>query len=146
MVSCSHYTAEPEHLIFETKFWRVSLAYDQSYLGRGVVDLKRHAASLSELSPAEWTDFTVVVKRLEGAVRRAFGARMFNWTCMMNDAYKEAAPEPHVHWHCRPRYDTPVEMDGVRFLDAAFGHHYDRSLRQEVPRDVRRKIIERLNS
>jgi diadenosine tetraphosphate (Ap4A) HIT family hydrolase len=119
-------TASTAGLIFETKHWRVTLSEKQTYLGRCVVDLIGSAGSLSELSEVEWQDFAAVVKKLESAIIKAFGPRLFNWSCLLNNAFKSAHPQPHVHWHCRPRYNLPVEVLETVFLDPDFGHHYNR--------------------
>jgi pimeloyl-ACP methyl ester carboxylesterase/diadenosine tetraphosphate (Ap4A) HIT family hydrolase len=103
---------------------------DQRYLGRCVVVLKRHAPSLAALSPAEWDDLQAVIEVMEDAARGAFGAVNFNWTCLMNNAFREDPPRPHVHLHFRPRYATAVEFQGSWYEDARFGEHYDR---EKVP-------------
>lgn len=138
------FSANDEHFIFETPFWRVFLAPEQSYVGRSLVVLKRHTGSLSNLTGEELLDFGAVVKKFETAAKKSFDATMFNWTCMMNDFFRTLTPDPHVHWHVRPRYKHPVEFFGVRFTDPEFGQHYNRDRIQEVPSDVRKEIIAKL--
>lgn len=118
---------------------------DQFYLGRCVIVLKRKCGALADLTKEEVIDFWEnVVKKLEAAFKRSFGAVMFNWTCMMNDAYKNDPPDPQVHWHLRPRYDRVVEFEGETFTDPNFGHHYERHTERVISEDVRRKIIKKL--
>lgn len=100
---------------------------NQEYLGRSYVTLKRHCPSLSEISIDEWLDFLSLIKKLENAFSKAFGAISYNWTCLMNDAFKEKPAFPHVHWHIRPRYDKDVTFADTTFIDPEFGHHYARS-------------------
>ena len=133
-----------ESFVYETKYWKVYLAYEQSYLGRCVVALKRHAESLSEVKKEELLDFIELVKKLETGLKKSFGATMFNWTCLMNDAYKEKNPIPHVHWHFRPRYKNNVEFAGVIFEDKEFGNHYDRKRTQIVSKEINKKIIDKI--
>jgi len=133
-----------DDFIYETKYWIVFLALDQSYLGRCVVVLKRHCGDLAELTQEEWLDFSEIVKKLESALKKSFDATMFNWTCLMNHAYRNNPPNPHVHWHLRPRYNHDVEFAGLTFKDPDFGRHYDRARKQEISEDVRRKIIEKI--
>lgn len=140
------FSAKDQNLIFETPFWMVLLAPEQAYVGRSVVVLKRHAASLAELSAEELADFGVVVKRFEAAAKKGFDATMFNWTCMMNDFFRAAIPNPHVHWHARPRYNHTVEVSRTRFTDPEFGQHYNRDRMQEVPGDVRKEIVAKLKA
>lgn len=117
---------ENDLLLWETKYWRVILADDQRYVGRAVIVAKTpERMSLSELTPDEWADFsTNVVRVYEAAVKKAFGAELSNWTCLMNLAYRNDPPDPHVHWHVRPRYRHPVEIDGEAYPDHEFGDHY----------------------
>lgn len=42
----------------------------------------------------------------------------------MNNFYKEAVPNPHLHIHVRPRYDKPVMLNGSTYTDSEFGHLY----------------------
>ena len=113
-----------EYIVFETPYWKVVLSDNQKYIGRSVVLLKRECGDLADLQNEEILDFLEVVKTLEKLLRKTFNATMFNWTCLMNDSYKEINPNPQVHWHCWPRYNHPVEFMGEIFEDPNFGHHY----------------------
>lgn len=135
-----------ERVVFENKTWIVSLSPDQGYLGRCFVMLKRHCGALSELTPSDWADFTEVVNRLEPALKKAFGATMFNWGCLMNNAYKEQNPQSHIHWHFRPRYSKKVEFCGLVFEDPNFAHHYDSKYKKEVSAENLEKISEKIKS
>ena len=42
----------------------------------------------------------------------------------MNSFFKEISPNPHVHWHVRPRYSKPLTINGNTYMDKSFGHHY----------------------
>ena len=142
-MACEYCTPKYRPL-FETPFWRVHLAEDQSYLGRCVVILKRHAGTLSMLTVDEWKDFGQVVKKTEFILEKAFAPKMFNWTCMVNNAYLEEDADPHIHWHVRGRYDKPVELAGVTFDDPDFGHHYNRERKKELTDEQRKVIRERI--
>lgn len=144
-ISCQS-TNQNEDFVFETNFWKIFLVQNQSYLGRCVVISKRHCEELSELKQEEWLDFADVVNKLEKALEKTFGATMFNWTCMMNDSYKSENPNPHVHWHFRPRYNHKVEFAGLIFEDSEFGHHYDRKRTQEVSDKIRKEIIQKIRN
>ncbi|MCC2630713.1 MAG: hypothetical protein K0S38_522 [Candidatus Paceibacter sp.] len=133
-----------DKLIFDTEYWNVFLSDDQTYLGRIAVELKRVSPTLSDLTNEEFADLHNVIKQYEAAATKAFGAKMFNWTCLMNDAYKRTPPNPHVHWHARPRYDKPVEFVGETFVDPNFGEHYIRGTKREVSKVIQNKIIEAL--
>jgi diadenosine tetraphosphate (Ap4A) HIT family hydrolase len=130
--------------LFETTYWRVYLDPEQSYLGRCRVILKRHAGTLSMLNTEEWKDFGEAVRRVELILTKAFEPKLFNWTCMVNNSYLDEDPDPHIHWHVRGRYDSPVVIEGVTFDDPDFGHHYDRARKKEVSEDTLRAIRARL--
>lgn len=128
-------------LLFDTQYWNVYLTQDQAYLGRCVIATKEQRQSLSALTSDEWTDFyTNIVTPLEKSLESAFEATMFNWTCMMNNAYKESNPQPHVHWHFRPRYNKPIVFEGMQFEDSEFGSHYDRT-RGQILNDAELTLI-----
>jgi diadenosine tetraphosphate (Ap4A) HIT family hydrolase len=77
-------------IIFETKYWTVKLFPDQAYLGRCVILLNRDCGNLSGLTKEEVLDFHEnIVKKLESTFKKVFDATMFNWTCLMNHAYKK---------------------------------------------------------
>jgi len=134
--------------LFETDKWMITLAEDQGYLGRCYVTLKEHKSDMSELTNEEWLEFADSVKKLEAGVRHAFGATIFNWGCLMNNAFQVTPSLPHVHWHVRPRYDKNVTFKGEEFTDPLFGHHYDRGQSKIVSsamiKSIRQKIQENL--
>jgi diadenosine tetraphosphate (Ap4A) HIT family hydrolase len=131
----------PESKIYETDHWMVNLHInDQRYLGRCVVFLKRHCPDLSNLTEAEWIDFAGLVKTLESALKHSFGATMFNWSFLMNNAYRESPANPHVHCHFRPRYKKPVTYQGISFQDIEFAEHYDPA-KKPVSLEVQEAIV-----
>ena len=89
--------------IYDTSYWNVVLNPNQTYFGRSVVVLKRACGDLAAITEEELLDFFVIVKRMETLFRSTFDATMFNWSCLMNDAYQKTPPNPQVHWHCLPR-------------------------------------------
>lgn len=159
-ISCSHQNtsslapialkviniADNSNLIFETKFWRVILHDDQAYLGRSIVRLKRSSGDLIFLTDEEWGELHEVIKIYELAVRKAFGATLFNWSCLMNHGYKFKPYTPLIHWHVRPRYKLPVSFAGLIFTDSKFGKHYARGSNRYVTKDIREKIIEAIRN
>ena len=126
--------------IFEGKFWRVTIAPDQGYLGRCYVTLKKHKACLGDLTEAEWSEFAVITNKLEASLKTSFGATPFNWACMMNNAYQQKPFDAHVHWHFRPRYEDAVTIDAVIFDDKEFGHHYERDNRVFIEKPLLKTI------
>ena len=119
------FVAGRQHILLEVECWMVFLHPDQYHLGRSVVTLKRHCAALSQVNAVEWREFEKLVGLMEMGVSKAFRPDLFNWTCLMNLAFQEEPPQPHVHWHLRPRYRDKRNVEGWEFEDREFGHHYD---------------------
>jgi ATP adenylyltransferase len=130
--------------LFETRYWRIVLAPNQALLGRCVVHLKRHSGDLTDLTADELLEWLVVVQTLENALRDAFSATMFNWSCYMNLSYREERPNPHIHWWAVPRYKHPVTFGELVFDDLHFGSPYDHYRRLELPEETHRKIAEHI--
>ncbi len=136
---------QKDFILFETDFWKVILIDEQSYLGRCVILLKRDCDELSKVLSEEWLDFHEnIVKKLESTFKKVFGATMFNWSCLMNNAYQEKNPKPFVHFHFRPRYNEDVKFAGELFRDPDFGHHYNRSRKNIVSQELLQKIFDEI--
>lgn len=128
------------------KHWVVILANDQAYLGRCYVTLKRHCGDLAKLTKDEWEELFDVIYRLENSVKLTFGATLFNWTCLMNLAFNNNPPNPHIHWHFRPRYNHPVKVGSLVFEDPEFGQHYAREKERSmvVSEKVQVEIVKKI--
>lgn len=131
--------------VHETSFWRVVLAPNQCLLGRCILHLKRHAGDVAETTPAEVLDWLSLVAVMEKALRLAFGATMFNWSCYMNLSYRETPPNPHIHWWVVPRYEHPVKIGAAEFDDPRFGNPYDHGDWRDVSEETRAEIVLRLS-
>jgi diadenosine tetraphosphate (Ap4A) HIT family hydrolase len=150
-MECEYFERLKDHefgeLLAETSLWLIILAPDQRNLGTCVVALKRDETDLSGLSEEEWVELSQIVKKLEYAVEKSFNATMFNWGCLMNSAYLEDPPSPHLHWHFIPRYRDPVEFQGKIFEDPCFGRStmHDRGRSAKLSEDFKQKIINKIN-
>lgn len=122
---CNISEEKKKYLIAQSQYWSVYLADKQDYIGRCILVLNRHCESISKLDDEEWAELKVLIERLETAITSSLGANMFNWSCLMNDFYKSETPNPHLHIHVRPRYNTPVIINGKEYFDEEFAHHYD---------------------
>lgn len=131
-------------LVYQTTFWRAVLAPNQCLVGRCIVHLKRHCGDVAETTPDELLEWLNVVRVMEAALRQAFGATMFNWSCYMNLSYREDPPNPHIHWWLVPRYNHTVRVGDITFEDPLFGGPYDHFMRLDVPKEARQQIVERL--
>jgi len=117
----------PEELrlrVIEGEHWVATLrGNDQTLLGTSFITARRHVESLSSLTPSEQLEFFDIHAQLERAIMQAFGAAVINTSCLMNLAFREEDPEPHVHWHLKPRYAEPIEFAGHTFTDPDFGSY-----------------------
>ena len=121
---------EYEWLLHKSLHWSVYLADVQDYVGRCILVLNRHCGSLSELDISEWIELKTIIDRLEYIYKNILGAELSNWTCLLNNFYKEATPNPHLHLHVRPRYKNAVLINNHSYMDTEFAHHY--ALKKEV--------------
>ena len=125
---------------YQSLYWSVYLADRQDYIGRCILVLNRHCSSLSELDGSEWIELKTIIDRLEYIYKEVLGAELYNWSCLLNDFYKEAVPNPHLHIHVRPRYKNTVVINNHAYIDTEFAHHY--TLKKEsVLLDDDRKIL-----
>jgi diadenosine tetraphosphate (Ap4A) HIT family hydrolase len=125
-------------ILFETNHWFVSLWENQYYLGRASIEYKdvskRH---LSELSEEEVLELFSLIKKYEIALKKTFNTTNFNWTCLMNNSYKEKNkdnPDP-LHIHILPRYKDTVEFNGEVFKDEVFANHYDKTKEKYIDKE-----------
>ena len=121
---CNLTEEDKRYQLYETVFWSVFLSYEQDYIGRCILVLKRHCGSMSELTDDEWEELHKLICKVETCLKTVLGATLCNWSCLMNSFYKESEPDPHLHIHVRPRYDEPVMVNGHAYIDSEFGHHY----------------------
>ena len=130
--------------VYKTKYWEVNLADNQYYLGRSYITLIRKCPALSQLKKQEILDLLEVIKTLESSFKKSFNATMFNWSCLMNDAYKSENPDSQVHFHFRPRYKNIVKFAGLIFKDEDFAHHYNDDRELIVSKDIQKQIIKKI--
>ena len=62
----------------------------------------------------------------------------------MNHFYKEAAPNPHLHIHVRPRYENPIMLQERTYTDSEFGHHYGLKKNGVIPAKDKEEVFIRL--
>ena len=85
--------------------------------------LRRHAESIDSLTPEEDAEFIQVRNGLIRSQIQAFGARVINIICLMNESFQQAQPALHVHYHSKPHYLRPVTIDDDVFVDRQFGEY-----------------------
>ena len=141
---CSLSEEEKRFQLCESAYWSVFLADEQDYVGRCILVLKRHCASMTELTEDEWEDLRRLICKVETCLKTVLGATLCNWSCLMNSFYKESEPDPHLHIHVRPRYDKPVIVNGNAYIDSEFGHHYAMNKSRSIPAEDKEEVFARL--
>ena len=122
-------------VIKEYQHWELQLFTDQSYLGRSLVKLKRHAVDLEELRSNEREEFfEKVLPELENALDEAFNPDLYNQATLGNDCR-------HFHFHVVPRYSSERNLAGEKFMDENWGHHYKDSSDNNTSKEVFNEIM-----
>lgn len=122
---CNLSAEDKKWLLYEDEYWYLFLADKQDYAGRCIIVCKQHCESISALGTEQWLSLKNIMTNAETMLKFELGADAFNWSCLMNDAYKKDDPAPHIHFHLRPRYAKPVHIGDAVFTDKKFGHHYN---------------------
>lgn len=93
----------------------------QEYPGYCIISSNK--ANLSDLTIEEWQELGILEKELERVCRKIFGATMFNFCCLMNNAYRDNE-KPHVHFHFVPRYKDSLNLFNKIYKDRHFGYNF----------------------
>ncbi len=132
-------------LYLKENYWNIFLAPSQRYLGTCVIAIKRHCSNLSELEDNEWIEFSRLVREMEIVINKLFKPTLFNWSCFKNAAYRFDNPDPEVHWHLIPRYDSEVEFLGIKFEDPDFGY-IPQPITGEIPKEVMHSMLSKFKA
>jgi diadenosine tetraphosphate (Ap4A) HIT family hydrolase len=135
--------------IHEGEAWRVTLRDNQALLGTTFITLKGHKEGLEQLSYDDDEEFRTIRNRLIGAVGVAFAPDGVNLSCLMNYAFRsngnpDFTPQPHVHYHFKPRYSTPRTVAGETFTDPEFADYLKIGRGQRVMPEVGKVIVARI--
>ena len=138
-----------EIILKEAKHWYISLSENQYYLGRASIIFKNFSKKhLHELEEKEIKELFFLIEKYEIALKKTFKTTNFNWTCLMNDSYKEKNLNKKIplHFHVWPRYKNKVVFKKEIFCDEVFAHHYDKNKEKIVEKnfliDIANKILE----
>ena len=108
--------------LYESKNWTVEFYENcQEFVGQcGIFSSKE---SLSDLTSEEWIELGSIEKELERVCKKLFDTTMFNFTCLMNNAYRDEEI-PFVHFHFFPRYKVKINILGKDYADVHFGFNF----------------------
>ena len=95
--------------------------WSQEFVGDCIISCNKE--HLSDLTDEEWKELGRLEKELERVCKNLFNATMFNFTCLMNDAYKDNK-KPHVHFHFVPRYKNKLKLFNKVYKDKHFGYNF----------------------
>lgn len=152
-VSCTSPDNDPLTLAV-SEFWKLVLHPDQTVPGALLLVSLRHVAKVGDLREHEEREFFALYRLVEVALENGLGASMVNLSCLRNWAYRvdgaepprlHGRPNPHVHWHVAPRYEHPITIAGVTFVDERFGEELVWRGRR-VRGEIQDEIMERLGT
>lgn len=104
-------------LIAEGDHWKVILNRNQNLLGKLMLVLRRHIEQVSDLTPEEWTELHLQLRRATQVLRAVFNPDHFNYVFLQNQ-------DRHVHLHVVPRYSADRSFGGLTFQDPDYPAHY----------------------
>ena len=81
-------------ILYKGKTWEVVFCeWCQEFPGQSIISCDKK--SLSDLTSEDWVELGIIEKELERVVIKVFNATMFNFACLMNNAYRDKKT-PHV--------------------------------------------------
>jgi len=108
--------------LYKGKYWDVIFGiWTQDHPGYCIIGNDQEC--LSNLEKDAWTELGLIEKELERVCKKVFGATMFNFCCLMNNAYRDNE-KPKVHYHFVPRYKEELKLFGKIYKDRHFGYNF----------------------
>ena len=108
--------------LYKGKYWNVIFGnWCQEFVGYCIITNSKE--SLSELTSEEWKELGKIEKELERVCKKLFNTAMFNFACLMNNAYRDNE-KPHVHYHFVPRYSQETKILNKMYKDKHFGYNF----------------------
>lgn len=108
--------------LYREKYFNVVFGdWCQEFVGYCILSSDKE--SLSDLEPEAWEELGKLEKELERICKKIFGATMFNFACLMNNAYRDNE-KPHVHYHFVPRYKNGLKLFNKIYKDKHFGYNF----------------------
>ena len=108
--------------LYTSDNWEVIFGiWSQEFPGYCIISSK--IERLSDLTKEEWIELGSLEKELERVCNKVLKPTMYNFTCLMNNAYRDNE-KPHVHYHFFPRYKEPTIIVGKKYKDKHFGYNF----------------------
>ncbi len=108
--------------LYESKNWEVVFLDNcQEFIGECIISSSKE--NLSDLTSEEWIELGSIESELERVCKKLFSSTMFNFACLMNNAYRDNE-KPHVHFHFIPRYKDEIKLFNKKYKDKHFGYNF----------------------
>ena len=108
--------------IYECGIWEIVFVnWCQEFVGYCIISCDKEC--LSDLTDDDWKELGRLEKELERVCKKLFNATMFNFACLMNNAYRDNE-KPHVHFHFIPRYKEELKLFDKVYIDKHFGYNF----------------------
>lgn len=108
--------------LYKGKYWTVVFVdWCQEFPGACLISSPKE--KLSDLTSEEWTELGLLEKELERLCNKIFNSTMYNFACLMNNAYRDNE-KPNVHFWFVPRYKEPLNILGKKYIDKHFGYNF----------------------
>lgn len=108
----SSFNDQKVDFIKEFDHWFLALNWQQNFLGRTLLILKKHKIDEVELTDEEMIEKHKIYCLWKKAIDQAFGSDKINQAQLGNE---EHVHRGHLHWHFVPRYRRPISFAGVEF-------------------------------
>ncbi len=107
--------------LYKGKYFNVVFEdWCQEFPGSCIISGKKER--LSDMTSDEWIELGMLEKELERVCKKVFNATMYNFACLMNNAYRDKE-KPHVHFHFIPRYEGKRNILNKEYNDRHFGYN-----------------------
>ena len=108
--------------LYKGKYFEVIFVdWCQEFIGQCIISGNKE--NLSDMTSEEWTELGKIEKELERVCKKLFNTTMFNFACLMNNAYRDNE-KPHVHFQFIPRYRDKVYLFNKTYIDKHFGFNF----------------------
>lgn len=108
--------------LYKGKYFEVIFVdWCQEFIGQCIISGNKE--NLSDMTSEEWIELGKIEKELERVCKKLFNTTMFNFACLMNNAYRDNE-KPHVHFQFIPRYRDKVYLFNKTYIDKHFGYNF----------------------
>jgi diadenosine tetraphosphate (Ap4A) HIT family hydrolase len=104
-------------ILREGEHWFVTPNLNQNFLGKCMIVLSRDEELVTSVTADEWVELRELLAWTTERLRAAFAPDHFNYAFLQN-------MDRHVHMHVVPRYGSPRDFAGERFIDGDWPDHY----------------------